>query len=423
MKKKLLSLAMALVLCLGLTVPAFAADWDNAKEVKNFEEFLDAVLDEKVEEIKIVGEVTIPKPVESPLMVETPVLVGKEGKLTMAPEAVMYVHVPMGRFNFEEQEKTWDLVAEMCETFIIWHPDEDTYNRDIFGTQPDISTMVKEANGEPVNCLVTSGDDVNLTDDLSVEATFRVVGHDLTVGKGVKLEVGGALIVDGNLTLEEGASLTVGEGSSITGKATFADEKQKPENLEIPEAPAEDEKPAETPAAAPKFTDVAPTSPFAKAIDWAVAEGITNGTTPTTFGPGNDCTVSHILTFLYRAAGKPDAAEGVADRDNAAKWAVTMGMIEEGADVSIPCTRSMAVYFIWRANGSNEVEAKASFTDVAADADYAAAVNWAVDQKITTGTSETTFAPDNTCTRGQIVTFLYRSAQAEAAIEAAEAAE
>ena len=410
MKKKLLSLAMALVLCLGLTVPAFAADWDNAKEVKNFEEFLDAVLDEKVEEIKIVGEVTIPKPVESPLMVETPVLVGKEGKLTMAPEAVMYVHVPMGRFNFEEQEKTWDLVAEMCETFIIWHPDEDTYNRDLFGTQPDISTMVKEANGEPVNCLVTSGDDVNLTDDLSVEATFRVVGHDLTVGKGVKLEVGGALVVDGNLTLEEGASLTVGEGSSITGKAAFADEKQKPENLEIPEAPAEE--PAETPAAAPKFTDVAPTSPFAAAIDWAVAEGITLGTTETTFGPSNTCSVSNIITFLWRANGKPGAAEGVADRDAAAKWAVEQKLIAEDQDVSAPCTRVMAVGFMWGVAGKPESKTELSFTDVDKEADYAGAVAWAVENKVTTGTSETTFSPDNTCTRGQIVTFLYRANQA-----------
>ena len=378
------------------------------------------MLDEKVEEIKIVGEVTIPKPVESPLMVETPVLVGKEGKLTMAPEAVMYVHVPMGRFNFEEQEKTWDLVAEMCETFIIWHPDEDTYNRDIFGTQPDISTMVKEANGEPVNCLVTSGDDVNLTDDLSVEATFRVVGHDLTVGKGVKLEVGGALIVDGNLTLEEGASLTVGEGSSITGKATFADEKQKPENLEIPEAPAEgkkDETPAETAPAAPKFTDVAADSPFAAAIDWAVEEGITTGKTETTFGPKDTCTVSHILTFLWRANGKPGAAEGVKDRDAAAKWAVEQGMITEDQDQNAPCTRAMAVTFMWKVAGSPEADAsKLAFTDFAAEDSFAPAIAWAVENKVTTGTSETTFSPDNACTRGQIVTFLFRAANSNTVV-------
>ena len=410
MKKKLLSLALALVLCLSLTVPAFAADWENAKEVKNYDEFIAAVEDEKVEEIKIVGEVTVPK-TDEPIMVETPTLVGKEGKLTMAPDSTMYVHVPMGRFNFEDQENTWDHVAEMCETFIIWHPDEDTYNRDIFGTQPDISTMVKEANGEPVNCLVVSGDDVNLTDDLSVETTFQVIGHDLTVGKGVKLEVGGALIVDGNLTLEEGASLTVGEGSSITGKATFADEKQKPENLEIPETPAEPETPA-----APKFTDVAPTSPFAAAIDWAVAEGITLGTTETTFGPSNTCSISNILTFLWRANGKPGAAEGTADRDAAAKWAVEQELIAEDQDVSAPCTRAQAVTFMWKVAGSPEADAsKLAFTDFAAEDSFAPAIAWAVENKVTSGTSETTFSPDNTCTRGQIVTFLFRAANAASA--------
>lgn len=245
MKKKLLSLALALVMCLGLTVPAFAAEgpedlWKDAKEVRDFEEFLTAVLDEKVEAIKIVGEVTIPKPVEYPLTVETPTLIAKEGKLIMAPEAVLWVHVPMGRFNFEDQENTWDHVAEMCETFIIWHPDEETYNRDLFGTQPDINEEIKNAKGEPVNCLVVSGDDLTLTEDLSVEASLQVYGHDLTVGKGVKLETG-FLYVDGDLTLEEGASLTVtgDEGGVVTGKITAADDKQIPENVKTLEPKSE----------------------------------------------------------------------------------------------------------------------------------------------------------------------------------------
>ncbi len=419
MKKKLLSLVLALVMCLGLTVPAFAAEnpedlWKDAKEVRDFEEFLAAVLDEKVEAIKIVGEVTIPKPVEYPLMVETPTLIAKEGKLIMAPDAVLWVHVPMGRFSFEDQENTWDHVAEMCETFIIWHPDEDTYNRDLFGSMQDVEQMIEEANGEPVNTLVVSGDDLALTKDLSVEGTLQVRGHDLTLGKDVKLEVGGALYVDGDLTLEEGASLTVGEGSSITGKATFADEKQKPENLEVPETPAETETPA-----APKFTDVAADSPFAKAIDWAVAEGITLGTTETTFGPSNTCSISNIITFLWRANGKPGAAEGVADRDAAAKWAVEQKLIGEDQDVSAPCTRVMAVGFMWGVAGKPEVESEKTFTDVDKEADYAGAVAWAVENGVTAGTGDgTAFSPENTCTRGQIVTFLYRAANA-----AAEAAE
>lgn len=177
----------------------------------------------------------------------------------------------------------------------------------------------------------------------------------------------------------------------------------KPAEPETPE-----EKPAEEPAA-PKFTDVAADSPFAAAIDWAVEQGITNGTTETTFGPSNPCTVSHILTFLWRANGKPGAAEGVADRDSAAKWAVEKGMIAEGDDVNAICTRSMAVTFMWKNAGSPKAEKAVSFTDVAEDAGYVDAVSWAVANGVTNGTSDTTFAPDNGCTRGQIVTFLFRA--------------
>ena len=178
------------------------------------------------------------------------------------------------------------------------------------------------------------------------------------------------------------------------------------------ETPAEDKK-DEAPAA-PRFTDVAPASPFAKAIDWAVAEGITTGKTATTFGPSDTCTVSHILTFLWRANGKPGAAEGVADRDAAAKWAVEQKLIGEGQDVSAPCTRVMAVGFLWGVAGKPESKAELSFTDVDKEADYAGAIAWAVENKVTAGTSETTFSPENTCTRGQIVTFLYRAANAAA---------
>ncbi len=396
MRKKLLSLALALAMCLGLTVPALAEDWEDAKEVKNFKEFAAALEDEKVEEIKIVGEVEIPA-AEEALWVETPTLIAKEGKLTMAPDAVMFVHVPMGRFSFEDQEKTWDLVAEMCETFIIWHPEENTYNRDIFGSMPDIEEMIADANGEPVNCLVVSGDDLALTKDLSVEGTLQVIGHDLTLGKGVKLEVGGALYVDGDLTLEEGASLTVGEGSEVTGTAVFADESQKPGNLEFPGS---------------AFTDVAAGSPFAPAIGWAVKEGITTGKTETTFGPSDTCSISHIITFLWRANGKPGAAEGVSDRDSAAKWAMEQRLIGEKEDLSAPCTRVMAVAYMWRVAGNPESKAELAFTDVDKEADYAGAVAWAVENGVTSGTSETTFSPANTCTRGQIVTFLYRAANA-----------
>ena len=169
------------------------------------------------------------------------------------------------------------------------------------------------------------------------------------------------------------------------------------------------EKENETPPAAPKFTDVAADSPYAAAIEWAVGREITLGKTETTFAPADPCTVSHILTFLWRANGRPGAEEGAADRDSAAKWALEKEMIAQDADLAVTCTRSMAVTFMWKAAGSPEAKTEKAFTDVAADAEYAAAVAWAVENEITAGTGDgTTFAPGNPCNRGQIVTFLFR---------------
>jgi len=163
--------------------------------------------------------------------------------------------------------------------------------------------------------------------------------------------------------------------------------------------------------AAPKFADVAADSPFAAAIDWAVEEGITKGKTETAFGPGDVCSVSHILTFLWRANGKPGAEEGTADSAALGKWAVEQKLIAEGESVSAPCTRVMAVTYLWKAAGEPAAETEIQFTDVDKDADYAPAVAWAVEKGITSGKTADTFAPTDTCTRGQIVTFLYRAAR------------
>lgn len=183
-----------------------------------------------------------------------------------------------------------------------------------------------------------------------------------------------------------------------------ADTADTPDTATVPE-----EKEDETTPAAPKFTDVAADSPYAAAIDWAVAKEITLGKTETTFAPADPCTVSHILTFLWRANGRPGAEEGAADRDSAAKWALEKEMIAQDADLAATCTRSMAVTFMWKAAGSPEAKTEKAFTDVAADAEYAAAVAWAVENEITAGTGDgTTFAPGNPCNRGQIVTFLFR---------------
>ena len=164
------------------------------------------------------------------------------------------------------------------------------------------------------------------------------------------------------------------------------------------------------------FTDVAENSPFRAAIGWAVKEGITNGTSATTFSPGNTCTTAQILTFLWRANGSPDSDAACPATDVAATspfykalcWANEKKLMTNGTG-SAPCTRASAVTYLWKLAGSPKMTVNDSFTDVPADADYAQAVAWAVEQGVTNGVSATAFAPNNTCTRGQIVTFLYRN--------------
>lgn len=175
----------------------------------------------------------------------------------------------------------------------------------------------------------------------------------------------------------------------------------------------------ETPAApvTPVFTDVAETSPFAAAVAWAVEEGITAGTTETTFSPETPCTHNHILTFLWRSSGAPAAkienpfpnVDPSGDFGKAAIWAYEQGLVDGKTFPGVePCTRAQAMTYLWKLAGSPKTSPALAFADVAADAPYAQAVAWAVAQGITTGVTETSFAPDAVCSRGQIVTFLHR---------------
>jgi len=165
----------------------------------------------------------------------------------------------------------------------------------------------------------------------------------------------------------------------------------------------------DAPRPASGFYDVGSGSPFQGAVAWAVQQKITNGVSATNFGPTNTCTHNHILTFLWRANGSP-AAEGSGDFAKAAAWARSQGLLDGGSfDGTKPCTRAETMMYLWKLAGSPAAAANSTFTDVPASADYAQAVAWAVSQGITSGTSKTTFGPSNPCTRGQIVTFLYRS--------------
>lgn len=174
------------------------------------------------------------------------------------------------------------------------------------------------------------------------------------------------------------------------------------------------------------FTDVFAADYFADAVKWAVGRKITNGTTNTTFSPANTCTKAEALTFLYRAEREPTynppSDKTIRETFDATNngwffayyyepscWAYNQGMIVPTTYLHDPCTRGDFVTYLWQAAGSPKAGSAGQFTDVSANASYAQAVAWAVGQGITTGTTATTFSPDMTCTRGQIVTFLYRA--------------
>ena len=169
--------------------------------------------------------------------------------------------------------------------------------------------------------------------------------------------------------------------------------------------------------------DVAGDAYYAPAVEWALKNDITNGTSATTFSPNAGCTRGQIVTFLWRAAGCPEPKSSVnpftdveegAYYSKAVLWAVENGITDGTGDGTtfspdLTCTRDQTVTFLWRAAGKPAVTADKSFADVSADAWYATAVAWAVENGITDGTGDgTTFSPADDCTRAQIVTFLYR---------------
>ena len=176
-----------------------------------------------------------------------------------------------------------------------------------------------------------------------------------------------------------------------------------------------------TKAAENPFTDINDDAYYKDAVIWAVENGITKGTSGTMFSPDAACTRAQAVTFLWRAAGSPapkatampfaDVKAGSYYYD-AVLWAVENGITKGTSDTTfspdVKCTRAQIVTFLWRAQKSPAAASVNVFTDVAADAYYADAVNWAVAKGITSGTSAAAFSPNADCTRGQIVTFLYR---------------
>ena len=173
--------------------------------------------------------------------------------------------------------------------------------------------------------------------------------------------------------------------------------------------------------AVPEFADVKPGAFYFDAVQWAVKNGITNGTGKNTFSPNDVCSRYQIVMFLWRAAGQPEAKAAVSFADvkpgdifyEAVQWAVERGITKGTSSTSFspfaPCTRGQIVTFLYRSAGSPTISGACDFSDVSAGSFCHDAVIWASSEGITKGTSAGRFSPNEGCTRAQVVTFLYRA--------------
>lgn len=189
-----------------------------------------------------------------------------------------------------------------------------------------------------------------------------------------------------------------------------------------PEDPKPEDPKPEEPKPSNPFVDVAQEKYYYDPVLWAVENDITKGVDNTHFGPETGCSRGHVVTFLWRAVGSPEPETNVNPFTDvkegkfyykAVLWAVEKGITSGVSDTAFApdktCTRGQIVTFLWRYAGKPQPAGTASFSDVKASAFYADAVAWAVEAEVTSGMGGGKFAPEATCTRGQVVTFLYRT--------------
>ncbi|MGN1349413.1 MAG: S-layer homology domain-containing protein [Anaerovoracaceae bacterium] len=338
MKRKLISLGLALAMCLSLTIPTAAAEQKITVNGESYKQVLQALVAQTE---------------------DAPVTLRLETDIQLTNNAV----IVLGSSDYD-----------------------GLFGGEIITVIPHDITI--DLNG----CTLTSN---------SGYPAFEVEsGYTLTI-------VDSSAEKSGRLISDTGTAVNVREGGIYTPLPAQSD-------IGTGDSGSDDD--AE-PVMKNPFTDVDNAAYYAESVSWAVDSGITTGTSATTFSPNNTCTRAQIITFLWRAAGSPKPAgtnpftdvQSDAYYADATAWAAEQGMADGTAfSPDAPCTRIMAVTFMWKAAGSPVVETQAPFTDVPAD--QMGAVNWAMVQGITNGTSATLFSTETTCTRAQIVTFLYRAA-------------
>jgi hypothetical protein len=382
MSKKMLSLALALVLCLGLTLPACAAEKTDSS-------------------VNAAGSTTVTDTGGKTHTLSNPVLYTMSGSdienvAALFGDALMYA---------EEYCSDIDVIYAVAPGTVVTAPEG-------MGYQYGANISVAWTGNRFVGGGAGDGPLGYLAYDLGGTETSKYmegVFSDFTIlGCAPESELSEEVLTNGyDFDTDKIAFYVVTEDTKTNPFASAA----TPSTPETPETPSKT-----------VFTDVAAGAYYEEAVAWAVAEGITSGTTATTFSPNDTCTFSQILTFLWRANGSPEPTiqnpfSNITETAYFYKpllWAVEQKLI--GSDTyedGWPCTRGMTVFFMWKASGAEFDQGafeKQLFDDVPLEDSntFVQPVYWAVKNGVTSGTSATTFSPEAICTRGQIVTFLYR---------------
>lgn len=369
--KKTLSLALALVLCLGLVLPACAA-----------------------EAAANAGDTTV---------------TDKNGNVYTLSNPVLYT-VPCSDVNGLPSKGEFDVLYAVPVNTVVTPPENAFIGNfewtDVLWKDNRCSLSPVGANGDLWDWF-----------ELDVSGAILVLGCYDGIDKTVPKTSGGGDEGSGTDGSYAGGFL----GSRLGTIAFFVPEAEHYAASPFaapPETPDTSETPSKT-----AFTDVAAGAYYEDAVAWAVSEGITSGTTASTFSPNETCTIFQILTFLWRANGSPEPTiqnpfpniKETAYFYKPLLWAVEQKLV--GSDTyedGWPCTRGLTVFFMWKVSGAEFDQGafeKQLFDDVPLEDSntFVQPVYWALKNGVTSGTSATTFSPEATCTRGQIVTFLYRA--------------
>ena len=371
--KKFASLILALVMCMGLTVPAFADEYSDQIFTSQYD-YMDTTT------------LTVDK------------ISGSQSDARIPVGATVTVNAG---------DAVLGNACTLCISKAYYMNDKLTAVH--WSYDPSVGKMVRTDEQE---CIGHFGCPVLTAGQTYSFVMTQEMADSFAVFDGVD---------NPNIYLDCGVGLDYGRGITVlftfdNAAPTQPEQPTAPTQPEQPTAPTQPEQP--TAPAAPAFTDVKADAYYASAVKWAVENGITAGTTTTTFSPNATCTTAHILTFMWRAAGSPEPTaaspftnlNGSEYYAKAAVWAYENGMVSGTTfDASKPCTRAATMEYFWKQAGSPKTNTTDKFTDVASDSAYAEAVAWAVANGVTAGTTETTFSPDRTCTRAQIVTFLNRA--------------